>query len=192
MRVSRFPLAVAGDGDRAAVAFLGSTDDGNPGNRKDFTGVWRIGGDQLEVTLGAVAADHPQLCRAVVPVHVEQALVLPLLEIDRRELGVARLVDEHLFLHDGRIQRHVDEDGGRDEEVVAVVLAAVADVSAGEEMRQPVEVTPRGLHAPAVRGPAPPGTLRGLFLWARSVEFVDWIFDSYYIAASVCESAFRR
>jgi hypothetical protein len=42
VRVSRFPLAVAGDGDRAAVAYLGSTSDGNPGNRKQFDGVWRM------------------------------------------------------------------------------------------------------------------------------------------------------
>ena len=42
VKVSRFPLAVAGDGDRAAVAYLGSTSDGNPGARKTFTGVWHL------------------------------------------------------------------------------------------------------------------------------------------------------
>jgi hypothetical protein len=42
VKVSRFPLAVAGDGDRAAVAYLGSTNDGNPGDRKHFAGVWRM------------------------------------------------------------------------------------------------------------------------------------------------------
>ena len=42
VKVSRFPLAVAGDGYRAAVAYLGSTDDGNPGNRTSFTGTWRM------------------------------------------------------------------------------------------------------------------------------------------------------
>ncbi len=44
--------------------------------------------------------------------------------------------------------RHVDEDGGRDEEVVAVMLAAVVDLSAAEKARQPVEVT--GIHDAAV------------------------------------------
>ncbi|MCW2673702.1 MAG: hypothetical protein JWP14_2291 [Frankiales bacterium] len=42
VKVSRFPLAVSGDGDRAAVAYLGSTSDGDPGNKKTFTGAWRM------------------------------------------------------------------------------------------------------------------------------------------------------
>ena len=42
VRVSRFPLVVAGDGDRAAVAYLGSTSKGNPASKKDFTGAWHM------------------------------------------------------------------------------------------------------------------------------------------------------
>jgi hypothetical protein len=42
VRVSRFPLAVAGDGDRAAVAFLGSTSDEEPGSKKLFKGTWHL------------------------------------------------------------------------------------------------------------------------------------------------------
>lgn len=42
VRVSRFPLAVAGDGDRAAVAFLGSTAGENPNRNKEFFGTWRL------------------------------------------------------------------------------------------------------------------------------------------------------
>lgn len=42
VKVSRFPLAVAGDGDRAAIAYLGSTDPGNPGANKSFFGTWRM------------------------------------------------------------------------------------------------------------------------------------------------------
>ncbi len=42
VHVSRFPLAVAGDGDRAAVAYLGSTDSGNPAKNKSFFGTWRM------------------------------------------------------------------------------------------------------------------------------------------------------
>jgi hypothetical protein len=42
VHVSRFPLAVAGDGDRAAVAYLGSTADGNPGRNASFFGAWRM------------------------------------------------------------------------------------------------------------------------------------------------------
>jgi hypothetical protein len=42
VHVSRFPLAVAGDGDRAAVAYLGSTSDDPPGNNKRFQGAWRM------------------------------------------------------------------------------------------------------------------------------------------------------
>lgn len=42
VKVSRFPLDVAGDGDRAAVAFLGSTSNGNPGKNKTFFGTWRM------------------------------------------------------------------------------------------------------------------------------------------------------
>ncbi len=42
IKVSRFPLAVAGDGDRAAVAFLGSTSGDNPNNNKAFEGTWRM------------------------------------------------------------------------------------------------------------------------------------------------------
>jgi hypothetical protein len=37
-----FPIAVAGDGDRAAVGYLGTTDDGNPRSETKFTGVWRL------------------------------------------------------------------------------------------------------------------------------------------------------
>ena len=55
---------------------------------------------------------------------------------------------EYLFLHDRRIVRHVDEDCGCDEEVVAVVLAAMVDFSAAEKARQPVEVT--GIHDAAI------------------------------------------
>ena len=42
VHVTRFPLAVAGDGDRAAIAYLGSTSADNPGNRKEFFGAWRM------------------------------------------------------------------------------------------------------------------------------------------------------
>ena len=42
IKVSRFPLAVAGDGDRAAVAYLGSTSTDNPNNNKAFQGTWRM------------------------------------------------------------------------------------------------------------------------------------------------------
>jgi hypothetical protein len=42
VRVSRFPLAVAGDGDRAAVAFLGSKAAENPNRNKEFFGTWRL------------------------------------------------------------------------------------------------------------------------------------------------------
>jgi hypothetical protein len=39
---SSFPIAVAGDGDRAAVGYLGTTDDGNPRSESKFTGTWRL------------------------------------------------------------------------------------------------------------------------------------------------------
>ena len=39
---SSFPLAAAGDGDRAAVAYLGATQDGNPRNEASYDGVWRL------------------------------------------------------------------------------------------------------------------------------------------------------
>lgn len=42
VRVSRFPLAVAGDGDRAAVAFLGSTSRENPASKRDFNAPWHL------------------------------------------------------------------------------------------------------------------------------------------------------
>jgi hypothetical protein len=42
VKVSRFPLVVAGDGDRAAVAYLGSTSTQDPGNNKSFQGTWRM------------------------------------------------------------------------------------------------------------------------------------------------------
>lgn len=42
VRVSRFPLAVAGDGDRAAVAYLGSTSSDNPNSNRAFAGTWRM------------------------------------------------------------------------------------------------------------------------------------------------------
>jgi hypothetical protein len=42
VHVSRFPLAVAGDGDRAAVAYLGSKASGNPGRNKTFFGAWHM------------------------------------------------------------------------------------------------------------------------------------------------------
>jgi hypothetical protein len=42
VHVTRFPITAAGDGDRAAVAFLGSTDSGNPGRNKSFFGTWRM------------------------------------------------------------------------------------------------------------------------------------------------------
>ncbi len=42
VKVSRFPLAVAGDGNRAAVAYLGSTSGDNPGSKRDFTGAWHM------------------------------------------------------------------------------------------------------------------------------------------------------
>jgi hypothetical protein len=37
-----FPLAAAGDGDRAAVAYLGVTEEGNPRSEAQYTGVWRL------------------------------------------------------------------------------------------------------------------------------------------------------
>jgi hypothetical protein len=37
-----FPLAAAGDGDRAAVAYLGAVDEGSPRNEAKYTGVWRL------------------------------------------------------------------------------------------------------------------------------------------------------
>lgn len=42
VKVSRFPLVVAGDGDRAAVAYLGSTSGDDPGSNKNFQGAWRM------------------------------------------------------------------------------------------------------------------------------------------------------
>jgi hypothetical protein len=42
VRVTRFPLAVAGDGDRAAIAYLGSTSADDPGSNKGFFGAWRM------------------------------------------------------------------------------------------------------------------------------------------------------
>jgi len=42
VKVSRFPLAVAGDGDRAAVAYLGSKSSDNPGSKSGFTGAWHM------------------------------------------------------------------------------------------------------------------------------------------------------
>ncbi|HUR50646.1 MAG TPA: sialidase family protein [Mycobacteriales bacterium] len=42
VRASRFPIAVAGDGDRAAVAYLGSTNTGNPAKNKTYRGTWRM------------------------------------------------------------------------------------------------------------------------------------------------------
>jgi hypothetical protein len=42
VHVTRFPITAAGDGDRAAVAYLGSTDTGNPGRNKTFQGTWRM------------------------------------------------------------------------------------------------------------------------------------------------------
>lgn len=42
VHVSRFPLAVAGDGDRAAIAYLGSTSTDNPNSAKSFFGTWRM------------------------------------------------------------------------------------------------------------------------------------------------------
>jgi hypothetical protein len=42
LHVSRFPIAVAGDGDRAAVAYLGSTSTDDPNNHKVFDGTWRM------------------------------------------------------------------------------------------------------------------------------------------------------
>ncbi len=42
VKVTRFPLAVAGDGDRAAVAYLGSRSGANPASKKNFQGAWRM------------------------------------------------------------------------------------------------------------------------------------------------------
>jgi hypothetical protein len=42
LHVSRFPLAVAGDGDRAAIAYLASTSSDNPGSNKGFHGAWHM------------------------------------------------------------------------------------------------------------------------------------------------------
>lgn len=42
VKVSRFPLVVAGDGDRAAVAYLGSKSTDNPASKKSFTGAWHM------------------------------------------------------------------------------------------------------------------------------------------------------
>ena len=41
IKQTRFPVAVAGDGDRAAVAYLGTTSTGDS-NSPRFTGVWRL------------------------------------------------------------------------------------------------------------------------------------------------------
>jgi hypothetical protein len=41
VRTTSFPLAVAGDGDRAAIGYLGTVDEGNPRNIK-FDGTWRL------------------------------------------------------------------------------------------------------------------------------------------------------
>jgi hypothetical protein len=41
VKQSRFPVAVAGDGDRAAVAYLGTTTNGDT-NKPSFAGVWRL------------------------------------------------------------------------------------------------------------------------------------------------------
>ncbi|MDT7573628.1 MAG: hypothetical protein QOE05_3802 [Actinomycetota bacterium] len=37
-----FPLVAAGDGDRAAAAYLGATEEGNPRNEAQYKGVWRL------------------------------------------------------------------------------------------------------------------------------------------------------
>ena len=42
VHVTRFPLTAAGDGDRAAVAYLGSTSSDNPASNKLFQGTWRM------------------------------------------------------------------------------------------------------------------------------------------------------
>jgi hypothetical protein len=42
VKVSRFPLVVAGDGDRAAVAYLGSTSSEDPGSNRNFVGAWHM------------------------------------------------------------------------------------------------------------------------------------------------------
>jgi hypothetical protein len=42
VKSASFPVAAAGDPDRAAVAFLGTTDDGNPRSEEDFTGRWDL------------------------------------------------------------------------------------------------------------------------------------------------------
>ena len=41
IKQTRFPVAVAGDGDRAAVAYLGTTSNGDT-NKPTFRGVWRL------------------------------------------------------------------------------------------------------------------------------------------------------
>ncbi|MDX6274170.1 MAG: hypothetical protein QOJ92_1380 [Frankiales bacterium] len=42
IKVSRFPIGVAGDGDRAVIGFLGSTSGGDPGNKNLFKGRWDL------------------------------------------------------------------------------------------------------------------------------------------------------
>ncbi|HEU0132225.1 MAG TPA: sialidase family protein [Mycobacteriales bacterium] len=42
VRASSFPIAVAGDPDRAAVGFLGTTAEGDPRNEASFTGRWDL------------------------------------------------------------------------------------------------------------------------------------------------------
>jgi hypothetical protein len=42
VHVTRFPVTAAGDGDRAAVAYLGSTSSDNPASNKSFKGAWRM------------------------------------------------------------------------------------------------------------------------------------------------------
>lgn len=42
VKSSSFPIAVAGDGDRAAIGFLGTTDDGNPRATEEFEGRWDL------------------------------------------------------------------------------------------------------------------------------------------------------
>lgn len=70
---SVFPVAVAGDPDRAAVGFIGTATDGDPNNMNTFRGVWHLyiattyDGGKTWTTVNATPGDPVQIgsiCRA--------------------------------------------------------------------------------------------------------------------------------
>lgn len=73
IKTAIFPVTVAGDGDRAAVGFVGTPDAGDPNDMNTFRGVWYLyiattyNGGQSWVTVNATPGDPVQIgsaCRA--------------------------------------------------------------------------------------------------------------------------------